>query len=165
MSEKTAYLSLGSNIGNREQNLRLAIGELPHAGVAITRVSSFYETEPVDLREQPWFLNCVVEAETHFDAFMLLRALREIETKMGSKKLVAKGPRLVDMDIILYGSETIDAPELQVPHPRMHQRRFVLVPLVEIAADVVHPTLKVTAAQLLEQTPDWSTVRRYDVAK
>ena len=165
MSEKTAYLSLGSNIGNREQNLRLAIGELPHAGVAITRVSSFYETEPVDLREQPWFLNCVVEAETHFDAFMLLRALREIETKMGSKKLVAKGPRLVDMDILLYGSETIDTPELQVPHPRMHQRRFVLVPLVEIAADVVHPTLKVTAAQLLEQTPDWSTVRRYDVAK
>jgi len=165
MSEKTAYLSLGSNIGNREQNLRLAIGELPHAGVAITRVSSFYETEPVDLREQPWFLNCVVEAETHFDAFMLLRALREIETKMGSKKLVAKGPRLVDMDILLYGSETIDTQELQVPHPRMHQRRFVLVPLVEIAADVVHPTLKVTAAQLLEQTPDWSTVRRYDVAK
>jgi 2-amino-4-hydroxy-6-hydroxymethyldihydropteridine diphosphokinase len=84
---------------------------------------------------------------------------------MGSKKLVAKGPRLVDMDILLYGSETIDTPELQVPHPRMHQRRFVLVPLVEIAADVVHPTLKVTAAQLLEQTPDWSTVRRYDVAK
>ena len=165
MSEKTAYLSLGSNIGNREQNLRLAIGELPHAGVAITRVSSFYETEPVDLREQPWFLNCVVEAETHFDPFMLLRALREIETKMGSKKLVAKGPRLVDMDILLYGSETIDTPELQVPHPRMHQRRFVLVPLVEIAADVVHPTLKMTAAQLLERTPDRSTVRPYDVAK
>src|SRR5260221_9670956 len=152
------YLSLGSNIGDREENLRTAIDELPHVGVAIRRVSSFYETEPVDLREQPWFLNCVVEAETHFDAFMLLRALREIETKMGSKKLVAKGPRLVDMDIILYGSETIDAPELQVPHPRMHQRRFVLVPLVEIAADGVHPTLKVTAAQLLEQTPDWRTV-------
>src|SRR2546426_694467 len=165
MVGKKVYMSLGSNVGSREQNLRSAIDELPHAGVAITRVSSFYETEPVDLREQPWFLNCVVEAEAHFDAFMLLRALREIETKMGSKKLVAKGPRLVDMDILLYGSETIDTPELQVPHPRMHQRRFVLVPLVEIAADVVHPTLKVTAAQLLEQTPDWSTVRRYDVAK
>src|SRR5260370_41970726 len=96
--------------------------ELPHAGVAVIRVSSFYETEPVDLREQLWFLNCAVEVETHFDAIMLLRALREIETKMGNKKLVAKGPRLIDMDILLYGPETIDTPDLQVPHPRMHLR-------------------------------------------
>src|SRR6266852_2341221 len=107
MGEKTAYLSLGSNVGDREKNLR----------VAIAKVSSFYETEPVDFLDQPWFLNCVVEAETHFDPFMLLRALREIETKMGSKKVVAKGPRLIDMDILLYGSETIDTPDLQVPHP------------------------------------------------
>src|SRR5713101_4399634 len=132
MGEKTAYLSLGSNVGDREKNLRVAIDALPHAGVAIAKVSSFYETEPVDFLDQPWFLNCVVEAETHFDPFMLLRALREIETKMGSKKVVAKGPRLIDMDILLYGSETIDTPDLQVPHPRMHLRRFVLVPLAEI---------------------------------
>jgi 2-amino-4-hydroxy-6-hydroxymethyldihydropteridine diphosphokinase len=165
MSEKTVYLSLGSNIGDREQNLLSAIDELPHAGVAIAKVSSFYETEPVDLREQPWFLNCVVVAETHFDALMLLRALREIETKMGSKKLVAKGPRLIDMDILLYGSETIDTPELQVPHPRMHLRRFVLVPLAEIAVGVIHPALKVTAAQMLERTPDRSVVRRYRPAE
>lgn len=159
MAEKTVYLSLGSNVGDRAKNLRAAIDELPHAGVAVKKVSSFYETEPVDLREQPWFLNCALETETHFDAITLLRALREIETKMGSKKLVAKGPRLIDMDILLYGSERIDTSELQVPHPRMHLRRFVLAPLAEIAPGAMHPTLKMTAAQLLERTPDRSAVR------
>src|SRR6266853_805906 len=165
MSEKTVYLSLGSNIGDRAKNLRAAIDELPHAGVAVTRVSSFYETEPVDLREQPWFLNCAVKVETHFDAIMLLRALREIEAKMGSRKLMAKGPRLIDMDILLYGTETINTKELQVPHPRMHLRRFVLVPLAEIAPEVVDPELKKTVKQLLEGTPDNSTVRRFHLAK
>src|SRR5260370_13219564 len=144
------YLWVGSNIGDREETLRAAIDELPPAGVAVTRVSSFYETEPVDLLEQPWFLNCVVEAETHFDPFMLLRTLREIEMKMGSKKLVAKGPRLIDMDILLYGQETIDTPELQVPHPRMHLRRFVLVPLAEIAPTLEHPAWATTVSALAD---------------
>jgi 2-amino-4-hydroxy-6-hydroxymethyldihydropteridine diphosphokinase len=165
MPEKTVYLSLGSNVGDRAENLRAAIDELPHAGVAVTRVSSIYETEPVDLLEQPWFLNCVLEAETHFGPFTLLRALREIETKMGSNKLIAKGPRLIDLDILFYGSETMDTAELQLPHPRMHLRRFVLVPLAEIAADVVHPILKKNVKQLLVETPDQSTVRHFASAK
>jgi len=162
MVEKTVYLSVGSNLGDRAKNLRVAIDGLPHAGVVVKKVSSFYETEPVDLREQPWFLNCAVEAAMHFDPMTLLRALREIETKMGSKKLVAKGPRLIDMDILLYGSETIDTPELQVPHPRMHLRRFVLVPLAEIAPKAVHAALKMTVAQLLERTADRSAVRKLE---
>src|SRR5205807_9642802 len=106
MVEKTVYLSLGSNVGDRARNLLAAIDELPHAGVAVKKVSSFYETEPVDLREQPWFLTCVVEVATHLDPMTLLRALREFETKMDSKRQVAKGPRQIDKDILLYGSAT-----------------------------------------------------------
>lgn len=159
MGEKRVYLSLGSNIGGREGNLRAAIDELPHAGVAITRVSSFYETEPVDLLEQPWFLNCVVEATTDIPASELLHVLRQIETRMGSKKLVPKGPRLIDIDILLYGDETIDTPELRVPHPRMHLRRFVLVPLAEIAPELRHPAWSGTVTELLAKTRDRSEVR------
>ncbi len=165
MSEKTVYLSLGSNLGERAKNLRAAIAALADAGVRVGKVSSFYETEPVDLREQPWFLNCAVEGKTELPASALLKKLREIETRMGSKKLVAKGPRLIDVDILLYGGETIDTPELQVPHPRMHSRRFVLVPLQEIAPQAVHPSLKRTVKQLLEETRDLSTVRRFDRAE
>jgi 2-amino-4-hydroxy-6-hydroxymethyldihydropteridine diphosphokinase len=156
----TVYLSLGSNIGNREENLRAAIAALGDAGVRVVKVSSFYETEPVDLREQPWFLNCVVEGETEAPAEELLRALRRIETRMGSKKPVAKGPRLIDLDILLYGAETIDTPELQVPHPRMHLRRFVLVPLAEIAPTLEHPSWTKTVSEMAAATTDSSEVRR-----
>jgi 2-amino-4-hydroxy-6-hydroxymethyldihydropteridine diphosphokinase len=165
MSDSTVYLSLGSNVGDQEANLRTGIAALPGAGVRVTRVSAIYETEPVDYLEQAWFLNCVVEGETAVPAPELLRKLREIETRMGSQKLVAKGPRLMDIDILLYGQETIETPELQVPHPRMHLRRFVLVPLAEIAAEARHPGLRITAAQMLERTEDRSQVRRFDPAR
>ncbi len=165
MDEKTVYLSLGSNIGNRAKNLHAAIAALAGAGVRVTKVSSFYETEPVDLREQPWFLNCVVEGETEVRATQLLKKLREIESRMGSRKLVAKGPRVIDLDILLYGQEMMDTPELQVPHPRMHLRRFVLVPLAELAPELRHPAWSGTAGDLLAQTPDQSEVRRLNHAE
>jgi 2-amino-4-hydroxy-6-hydroxymethyldihydropteridine diphosphokinase len=157
---EVVFLSLGSNVGDREKNLRTAIAALPELGVQLKKVSSIYETEPVDLLEQPWFLNCVVEGETTVPPATLLRELRELEQQMGSKKLVPRGPRLIDLDILVYGERTIDSPELQVPHPRMHLRRFVLAPLAEIAPDLKHPTWRGTAAQLLNGLSDNSMVKK-----
>lgn len=165
MAETTVYLSLGSNLGDRDKNLRTALAALADAKVRVTRVSSFYETEPVDLREQPWFLNCAVQAKTELSPFELLHALRGIESQMGSKKLVAKGPRLIDLDILLYGNETIDIPELQVPHPRMLQRKFVLAPLAEIAPNLKHPRWEGTASELVAKVNDLSEVRRLNRAE
>jgi 2-amino-4-hydroxy-6-hydroxymethyldihydropteridine diphosphokinase len=155
----TVYLSLGSNIGKREDNLRAAIAALPALGVRVTRKSSIYETEPVDYLNQDWFLNCVVAGETEVEPAELLRHLRRLETQMGSKKEFPKGPRLIDLDILLYGDQTIDAPELQIPHPRMHQRRFVLAPLAEIAPTLHHPSWIGTASDLLVATRDRSQIK------
>ena len=157
---KRVYLSLGANLGDREANLRAAIAALPGNGVEVGRVSSFYETEPVDFVDQPWFLNCVVEGETEVGALPLLRRLREIEKQMGSEKEFAKGPRLLDIDILLYGDETVDTPELQVPHPRMLQRNFVLAPLAEIAPALRHPSWSANASELLRTTQDSAAVRK-----
>ncbi len=155
----TVYLALGSNIGNREENLRQAIRLIGASAVHITKLSSFYETEPVDYLDQAWFLNAVLEAQTALPAPQLLATLRGIESQMGSKKAFAKGPRLIDLDILLYGDDTIATPDLQVPHPRMLQRNFVLVPLAEIAPTLRHPSWPVTAAEILSCSSDKSVVR------
>lgn len=161
MSAERIYLALGSNIGDREANLRQAIALLPDAGVNVRRVSSFYETEPVDYLDQPWFLNCVLEAETELAPLQLLEALQSIEREMHSQKAFAKGPRKIDLDILLYGDAVLDTPELKVPHPRIAERRFVLVPLAEIAPNVAHPAWRATATQLLSRTADRSAVRGF----
>ena len=157
----TVYIALGSNIGDREANLREAIGRLQREGVLVTKISSIYETEPVDYLEQAWFLNTVLEAQTDLLALDLLRRLRAIEISMGSHKPFARGPRLIDLDILLYDDETFDSQELQVPHPRMLDRNFVLVPLAEIAPTLRHPSWPATIQDVLARTKDRSAVRKY----
>ena len=157
----TIYIALGTNIGEREDNLLQALRLLPESGVHIRRVSSIYETEPVDYLDQEWFLNAVLEGETELDALDLLSALRVIEARMGSKKAFAKGPRKIDLDILLYGNETIDTPELQVPHPRMLERKFVLIPLAEIAPGLRHPSWKSGVAHILAASADHSAVKKF----
>lgn len=158
---KLIYLSLGSNLGNRPAHIAEAIGALGAAGVRVLRQSSLYATEPVDFRTQSWFLNCVVEAETEWMPRQLLRALQEMERRLGRRKTVRRGPRVIDLDILLYGSSVIRSADLKVPHPRMAERRFVLVPLNEIAPGLRHPTLHRTIAELLATVRDRSSVRRW----
>lgn len=155
----TVYIALGTNVGDREDNLREALQLLGESGIRVLKVSSIYETEPVDYLEQPWFLNAALEAQTDLSPLDLLHKLRAIESAMGSKKPFAKGPRLIDLDILLYANETFAIPELQIPHPRMLDRRFVLAPLVEIAPNLRHPQWPATASQLLAVLKDPSVVR------
>src|SRR6202142_1858037 len=117
------YLSLGSNLGDRAANLDQAIAALPDAGAKVLRQSSFYETEPVDFLDQPWFLNCVVEAETSLPPGELLEALQGIERRMKSRKLIARGPRIIDLDVLFYDAEIIRSEGMEIPHPRMADRR------------------------------------------
>lgn len=149
---KQAFLSLGSNLGDRETHLNQALERLEAAGIHILRRSSIYETEPRDLLDQPWFLNLVVEVETELFPRLLLARIQAIELGMGRKREVSKGPRTIDIDILLYGAFVIDTRELQVPHPRMSERRFVLEPLAEIAPDLSHPVNGKSVREMLSET-------------
>jgi 2-amino-4-hydroxy-6-hydroxymethyldihydropteridine diphosphokinase len=144
---KLVYLSLGSNVGARAVNLEMAISRLEELG-HVTAVSSFYETEPVEVTDQPMFLNCAVALETEMLPQKFMRALLDIEREMGRRRTQEKGPRTIDLDILLFGGARIDTPELTVPHPAMHERRFVLEPLAEIAPNVRHPVLRKTIKEL-----------------
>ena len=146
---KLIYLSLGSNIGDRERNLRAAVERLGAPGLRVLRVSPVYETEPVDYTDQRWFLNLVVEAETTLFPLQLLARVQKIERALGRVRTVPKGPRIIDIDILLYGAAVVHGAKLEIPHPRMAERRFVLVPLHDLAPDLRHPVTRATVTELL----------------
>lgn len=197
------FLGLGTNLGNREENLRQALAQINDLGLHIASLSSVYETEPVGHANQDWFLNQVVEVaytpalqlrlnkdaqtvienclEKDFElglkilAGELLRALLAVEERMGRQRAEVNGPRLIDIDLLLYGDMVISAVVpfnrlqgeadfknfVNIPHPRLHLRRFVLEPLCEIAPELIHPVLKKSLAEILSQLGDTSIVRRY----
>jgi 2-amino-4-hydroxy-6-hydroxymethyldihydropteridine diphosphokinase len=164
LAEKVVYIALGSNVGDRAAMLERAIAAMNSAAIRLLRQSSFYVTEPVDASGQSWFLNAVVEAETSLLPLQLLHALLRIERELGRRRVTPHGPRTIDLDILFYGSSVIRSRELEVPHPRLPERRFVLVPLVQIAPEFRHPALHKSVTQLLADTPDRSEVRFWRAA-
>jgi len=156
----TAYLSLGSNLSERKANIVSAL-KMVGQKARILKVSSLYETEPVGYKDQPWFLNCVCSVETGLSPQALLKFVKAIERKVGRKRSRRFGPRLIDIDILLYDGLILDSPDLTIPHPRLPERAFVLVPLKEIAPDLVHPLSGLTIKELLERAENLEEARFY----
>jgi 2-amino-4-hydroxy-6-hydroxymethyldihydropteridine diphosphokinase len=153
--ERIVYVGLGSNLGDRRAKLQAALAELDAAdGVAVAAASGFMETEPVGGPPQDRFLNAAAALRTALPLRQLLGLLQQIEDRLGRKRTVRWGPRTLDLDILLCGELVLDEPDLRVPHPRMHERRFVLEPLCEIAPEAVHPVLDKTVRELLHGLPE-----------
>jgi 2-amino-4-hydroxy-6-hydroxymethyldihydropteridine diphosphokinase len=146
---KIVYLSLGSNVGDRDKLLARTLERLASDDIRVVRVSSVYETEPRDVPDQPWFLNQVVEVETSLFPKQLLARLQKIEIGMGRVRMEARGPRTVDIDILFYGNAIVSTPGLEIPHPRLPDRRFVLEPLAELAPEFRHPRTRQTVREML----------------
>jgi 2-amino-4-hydroxy-6-hydroxymethyldihydropteridine diphosphokinase len=151
---KTVYLSLGSNLGDRRANLARAMELLGEAGVRVLRTSSIFETEPMYLEKQPRFFNLAVEAETTLFPRQLLAATRGVERAVGRKPGTRNGPRVIDIDIVLFGKSVVKLPGLAIPHPGMAERRFVLEPLAELAPDLRHPVTRRTVREMLAEVMD-----------
>src|SRR6185312_3606630 len=150
---KTVYLSLGSNIGDRARNLQAALDQLAGAGVRIVRASPAYETEPVEFTAQRWFLNLAAEAETELFPMQLLGRIGRVERALGRVRGIPKGPRIIDIDILFYASVVMRSAKLEIPHPGIAARRFVLAPLADLAPDLRHPVTRKTVREMLEAAP------------
>jgi len=161
MVKREIYIGLGSNLGNRLANIRKAIELMKQEGIEIVKESSIYETEPVGYKEQGWFLNSVVKARTQFSPEGLWKRLEKIEKVMGREREIKWGPRIIDLDILFYGNKVLNGKQLQIPHPELHKRRFVLLPLKEIAPELVHPVLNKTIGEILGELEDNSEVRLF----
>lgn len=160
MNGVICYIGIGSNLGNALKNCRDAVESLSQIRqIDVMRVSSFYETEPVGIENQNYFVNIVVEIRTSLPVRDLLLELQKIESKMGRKREVKGGPRIIDLDLLLYGQELIQEDDLTVPHPEMHKRRFVLEPLCELTSCLIHPVFCISIRGLKERLTDNKTVK------
>jgi 2-amino-4-hydroxy-6-hydroxymethyldihydropteridine diphosphokinase len=157
---KQVYLSFGSNLGSPVENIKKALAALPGVGIEIRRVSSFYRTEPVEFRQQPWFTNCVAEVKTDLMPLQLLETLQRVERLLGRRRAINKGPRTIDIDILLYENVIVQSGTLKIPHEGLERRKFVLAPLGELAADLRHPITQRTVLEMLNDAPDRSQVIR-----
>jgi 2-amino-4-hydroxy-6-hydroxymethyldihydropteridine diphosphokinase len=159
-----AYLLIGGNLGNRENNFTITRGYIEQYCGPVTRSSSLYETAAWGKTDQPSFLNQALEIETELHAQHLMTQVLEIEKFMGRERKEKYGPRVIDIDILLFNNEQYDLPFLKIPHPEMQNRRFALTPLAEIAGDIQHPVLKKSIDQLLKECPDKLEVKKYITA-